>query len=496
MNPSQTNSPDTAMKPLHPVLQAAIASLDVELEAELMRYRRSRHGQPPVTSIAVNVPSHSAKSRSLDLIDLPAATATPTATTHSTSDSTSNSTSSSTSEVSATPSPAMAGTAPSTAIPPLFSESDHPGPAVHAKAALMVQQPSPDTTATASAAIAPGQGTVDPKTGYLASSAQLLHELAQAEAQAEKVAERSTTSFAQQIFTPLGVGSMLLLLVSSIALGYAIANPGAIAHLETAFGRSSTAERDPADMASDGLGSEPLQRSGNLDLATEEFVDLDLGTLSTLPGTGTPPSLAGDNTNPANTNSANTNSANTTGTPSPLVTPNTTTPGTSGVFSGVQEDTGTAVATQQAASQSTVPRPAPLPQSQATVETPPPTPNSVPSVTAPSEPTAVESAAAIATAPTTPAPVAPAVDNAEDAERATTNTTEPLAAANDYFYVVVDYEGDPSLATAQTAVNDAYVRNFEDGARIQMGAFNDAESAAELVDRLQTQGITAEVKTP
>jgi hypothetical protein len=64
------------------------------------------------------------------------------------------------------------------------------------------------------------------------------------------------------------------------------------------------------------------------------------------------------------------------------------------------------------------------------------------------------------------------------------------------FYVVTDYTGDSSLQNARSAVGGAYVRNFSDGARIQMGAFSQESSARNLVQQLQGQGIPARVYAP
>jgi cell division septation protein DedD len=42
-------------------------------------------------------------------------------------------------------------------------------------------------------------------------------------------------------------------------------------------------------------------------------------------------------------------------------------------------------------------------------------------------------------------------------------------------------------------VNDAYVRNFNSGAKVQMGVFSEAERAEELTQDLQRRGIPAQV---
>jgi cell division septation protein DedD len=60
--------------------------------------------------------------------------------------------------------------------------------------------------------------------------------------------------------------------------------------------------------------------------------------------------------------------------------------------------------------------------------------------------------------------------------------------------VVTEYNGDPALEQAQKVVPDAYVRNFSDGARIQLGAFDDPGKADALVEQLNKEGIPAKVE--
>ena len=64
------------------------------------------------------------------------------------------------------------------------------------------------------------------------------------------------------------------------------------------------------------------------------------------------------------------------------------------------------------------------------------------------------------------------------------------------YYVVSDYTGDPSLDEAREVVGDAYVRNFDVGARIQLGAFSSEEGAAALTEELNNQGIEAQIYEP
>jgi cell division septation protein DedD len=60
--------------------------------------------------------------------------------------------------------------------------------------------------------------------------------------------------------------------------------------------------------------------------------------------------------------------------------------------------------------------------------------------------------------------------------------------------VVTEYSGDATLEQAQKAIPDAYVRNFSDGARIQLGAFDEAGKAEALAEELEKQGIPAKVE--
>jgi hypothetical protein len=79
---------------------------------------------------------------------------------------------------------------------------------------------------------------------------------------------------------------------------------------------------------------------------------------------------------------------------------------------------------------------------------------------------------------------------------ATATISEAPPAASDRYYVVTDYTGDPSLSQARQAIRDAYVRNFDDGAKVQMGSFGDSASAEQMAQRLQQQGVPARVYQP
>jgi len=79
--------------------------------------------------------------------------------------------------------------------------------------------------------------------------------------------------------------------------------------------------------------------------------------------------------------------------------------------------------------------------------------------------------------------------------RATTPAAPSSSAAPAPGYVVVTpYTGDRNLENAQRVVPDAYVRNYPDGARVQLGSFNDPEKARSVVEQLQQQGIEAQIQ--
>jgi len=81
--------------------------------------------------------------------------------------------------------------------------------------------------------------------------------------------------------------------------------------------------------------------------------------------------------------------------------------------------------------------------------------------------------------------------------RATTppsTRSAPSPAAGYDYKLVTHYDGDRTLEAARKVVPDAYVRNFSDGARIQLGAYGNASEAEARVQQLRNQGIDAEIQ--
>jgi hypothetical protein len=302
---------------------------------------------------------------------------------------------------------------------------------------------------------------------YLISSEELLRSIAEEEM--ELRAEREPNSMLETLLTPLGVGSMLLLLMASTSLGYVIMNPSSLGWGTTAQPEPPAAPETSAS-SQDGTAPSP-------NLASEEFVDLGLGTLSTLPK----PAVRAGST-PAKPKTAPTKPG---ASPAPTSTQDTS------------RSPSRSAEPPAPATFDTIPI-APVPQpSLSTVVVPAEPPVVAPDpepVYEPAEPAPLPEVSAVSPEPIrdTPPPFEPL-----PAVTATAPTHTAPANPQNYYYVVTDYSGDASLQEARDAVPDAYVRNMpSEGAKVQLGAFSDEVKAQELLQELENQGIEAEVYQP
>jgi predicted lipid-binding transport protein (Tim44 family) len=306
---------------------------------------------------------------------------------------------------------------------------------------------------------------------YLESSEELLRSLAEEEAEIQ-----AEQGFMQNLVTPLGIGSMLLLLLSSAMFGYVVMNPSTLTRLLTARTVSSTQVPLKSSGPSESTGE--IASAPNPNLAAQEFKQLNLNTLGTVKTNQNPAS--GISTSP-------TASPTPTSSPTPLSTRlgasgnSTTTP----ILSPPQLQPSSPMPIVEAPVRSpqnyppvqpanSYPPPVVAPPSSRSSYTPPATPYRSPAQE-PSLPT------------TTPAPpVSPAPPNNNSSSEAS------------YPYkIVTHYANDHSLEAARKAVPDAFVPNFPDaGAKIQLGAYQDANSAEARVQELRRQGIAAEVYKP
>ncbi|MGK7890958.1 MAG: SPOR domain-containing protein [Leptolyngbyaceae cyanobacterium] len=272
---SQPNSQEQGTATLHLALRNALDCLDVDLDEELSRYRRhcliqqrvARRRQagnagPNSTTSRSAASSVAPEPRSPNL-SLPASRARTNAPRHS------------------QPSPDPTAVAPTTAT------------------ALMVG-------ATASIGSAPphhpagldAEGTATNPDDYLESSSELLRSLAEEEERAKAIAAEAETreppvrALWTSVLTPLGVGSILLMILSSATLGYLILRPATVEWFSTWMtgSDSSSGQLDTSDTQPSGLP--------NLapDLAAGEFDPLRANNLSSLPASGSPNAASAETT--------------------------------------------------------------------------------------------------------------------------------------------------------------------------------------------------------
>lgn len=467
---------------LHPALQAALDNLDVQIEEELTRYRRQRRYPTAVTRKKPFIPQPtdgSAIGILKNSIQLP----TPRSSIYDQLPQQSPSQPQRTTEPAAAY-PKIAPVAPSPAAT-VISPSPAPAASVSFAASVpgepgRIESYAQQHDLSAYAPNAVLQNLIhqsDAETSipedYLASSEELLRSIA--EEDPELRADREPNSLLDTLLTPLGMGSMLLLLLSSTTLGYMIMNP------------SSLGWQPPNQSGSPASKDLPTANSGSAhtpspDLASEEFPDLNLDTLSTLPKQATP-------INPA----------------SGAKSAKAAKPGDISSQTATKPNAASTAPVASSASTPGVALPAPAPQpSLSTVYVP----ANPPVVSAPKpaiQPPAPAPVPEISPEPisSTPPSVAPDLKTPDTPAVATAPLNESnLSESNGSFnppryYVVTEYSGDTSLQQARDAVPDAYVRNLpSEGAKVQLGAFSDQAKAQELQQQLQDQGIQAEVYQP
>ncbi|NEP83016.1 MAG: hypothetical protein F6K39_35695 [Okeania sp. SIO3B3] len=263
----------------------------------------------------------------------------------------------------------------------------------------------------------------------LESSEQLLQSLDKL-----KSRRQEQPTYLASLFTPLGIVSMFLFLISCTTLGYVVMNPSGLKNLGLdRFLKDASAQKDTDDTTT-GNGQnreeQPLPKSP--DLASQEFVDLDLNTLS--------------NVNPK---------------PSQFPSPTATLrpavpPPISGNTNTAAQPTYKPGAELDNLSSTLLPQSTQSPNQQS-----------------------------VATAPSSPVP-SPTVKNSDSSQ-----ITTPIQSENGWYYVVVDYVNEESLYNAQQIVSDAYIRETPNGMKIQMGAFWEPEKAKEFLQELRQEKLDA-----
>jgi len=446
--------------PINPALEAALGSLDVQLDEELTRYRRQRSGRPVMSSRGLG---RAQSRKSIDLIALDAggnrsqspvsAIALGTPMTPSLLASTLTSANQ-----------AAAAKPSETILPPQINRQAVPSSASTPLSYSLTDEftsPPPQALETANLAgdsggtaphlqITPGGELVYPAgmqtepEDYLASSEQLLRSLAE-----EEAPPRKERRFTDNLLTPLGVGSILLLLLSSAIVGYILVNPSSISHLglnKLWKSQNPTVAKNPSQIPvgmSNAPVEPPIPNAPNL--ATDEFVDLNLNNLSTLK---TSPKVSVVQRQPDLSRQ--------------VTTPAMQNPLPSSANSGGPQNLAAAL----------------LPPAQQPVTLSP-----------------------LQQPPTASAPTRTLAPSQEAAPSQASANSKSVTASNealrkDLYYVVTNYDSDRSLEEARKVVKDAYVHKFPEGDAIQMGAYPRESQAKAFVEQLEKQGISASIYHP
>lgn len=395
-------------------LEAVLGSLDVQLEEELTRYRRYRRRSQPQT-LLTNKKSDRPLDQNLEMMSM--------------------------GKISDRDPEQILSESKPTAVSALASEFQKPtSPGDSADSAIEsnIAQALQETNTLQTEETAAGQKsasiTESPKAlnDYLESSERLLKSLEQPTTPKQK-----QPNLIASLFTPLGIFSMLVFLISCAMLGYTVNPTGSNVLWSRWFGREAiTAEEQTSNEqkleTADTGNSRETALLKSPDLTSQEFVELDLSTLSNINPNPSPipsiqqkptipPPISGTITPPLGTTPAGSGGLNNLGT---TLLPQTVQP------SGEQVNP-----IRRSSPVPPAPKPAPKPSAPPVVQT-------------------------------------------------------PIQSGDGWYYVVINYTGENSLTMARQAIPDAYIRQGEDGTKIQMGALLDAESAKRFLTELQQKGIS------
>ncbi len=351
----------------------------------------------------------------------------------------------------------------------------------------------------------------DPE-GYLESSEELLKSIEEE----MPLRARRRADLLDLLLTPLGVGLMLLLLLSTATLGFLIMNPGTLSALFSPSSKVAASPSSPSNPLNSPLTRVPTTPIDSAppspDLSAEEFRDVNLNTLSTLPSGS---SAAAAQRSAQQRDRSNEHSVAQSSTQSGSQAP-TQSGGNAAPASTPQPNLPTvpvqAQPTQSQPAQSapayspptyTQPPYSPPAYTPPAYNPPPYNPSSSPSTSPSSSPAASPSPTGSPAVPTQASPSASRPIDVPPPDSASSNiATAPPSSASatqssatqDYYYVGTDYSGDSSLQEARQTVPDAYVRNLPSGgAIVQAGAFSSKSAAAERVQELQQQGLPAQI---
>lgn len=258
---SGTRSPKTPG--LKPALAAALGSLEVHLDQELARYRRSRMGvransQPSVQSYVISPPEAKAKTPTINYPQPPIIEVF-----------------NYTTPVSVPEPPATPSIAPETPTPalepvPTESHTQIPLPLPKVSSSLV---PSPHQTDQHDKLLA--DDTPSQPNDYLESSEALLRSLTD-----EQPEENSANHPNDSLLSPLGIGSILLLILASLMLGYVVLNPQSLPqfNLSKIFNNSSPASPSNSETVDNNASPPPQSEVTSIpkypNLAAKEFPEV------------------------------------------------------------------------------------------------------------------------------------------------------------------------------------------------------------------------------
>jgi hypothetical protein len=463
----EPSTPTTSNPSINPVLQAALGSIDVQLEEELARYRRQRAGRPVMASRGLG--RHQSR-KSIDLMAVDQGEKTtqrpalgmskapeisfPFVSQNSTPNPAPSEQRQDEPRISGESSnfPASASAIPSrTLSAPLVTHAGHqPG-------AQELAEPShtPESAADRGSDLVPLEPSPAPPDDYLESSEKLLQSLAQQEAE---IAPKKRLT--ERWLTPLGIGSTLLALLLGATAIYVARNPSTLKALNwnrnqestTSTTASNSSPSNPETQTS--TANKPAMPGPNL--AAPEFPEVNLDTLSHLDVNPSPvsPDVSAQPDSPDSTGIA----------PPAPIAPNPGVP-----QAGGSSDISSALLP--------TPNPPGMPPSRV-----------APVAPLPSLPRTGVPAQSSSASPTTQKPQPSAPEK--------TPNESSASAQGGFYYVLMDYSSDRDLQKARTVVPDAYVERFPQGTRIQLGAFDRESQAKTLLNELKRQGMNASIYHP
>ncbi|WP_373527716.1 hypothetical protein [Nostoc sp.] len=435
LNNSDTQSSKTPG--LKPVLAVALASLEVPLDQELARYRRTRNGsrtanQPRVGSFISSQPQQ--LTAILTTSGITQSSVTEIKTNVPPASVPVNPQENPAPHASLTVSP-QRNPAPPAAKTEELNNLNMPSTSDSAKTPTQLPPPPPNFTTsivpavvkdTRSENLVQPDDTPKPPDDYLESSEALLRSLTEEQPETKKPSNPSDS-----LLSPLGIGSMLLLLLASLTLGYVVFNPKSLSqwNLSKLFNGNSSPAPENTEEVGNNVQPQIQPPSTSIpkypNLAAEEFPEVrDPNDV-----VGLKPKIQ----------------------PTFAVVPNLVVPQNPANPQAALPEANTALRPTNPIALAPVPTVQPLPPTSTTKTSPKP----------------------IATSPKQNAEIKPGTDG--------------------LYHVVIDNEG-RALASAQRVIPDAYLSPSKQ--LIYLGAFKTKEQVKQHMQLLQRKGIKARVQQP